>query len=455
MINSLFRRFSALLLSAILLLTVVPYAFALEPIDVNATSALLMNADTGRVLYEKNANAKRYPASTTKIMTALLTLENASLDTVLTAEQGDFANVTADSSNADIKVGEQVTVKDLLYALMLPSANEAAYILARHVGGTAENFVQMMNDRAAELGCTGTHFENPCGLHDDNHYTTAWDLLLITQEAMKNETFREISNTAQYRMKATNMHEERIIFTTNQLIFSMYQPWYYQYCKGIKTGHTSQAGNCLVSYAEKGSTNLYAVVLGCADAPNSTSVAESFTESKKLLEWGYNNFVSRTLAKKGDALASVGKVRLSTDTDSLVLTAKNDLVASIPVDIKDDFSEKMDTLDTIPEEIDAPIEAGQTIGSRTYSYNGVDYGTVELVALNDVRLSRVLYVADKLENFFQSMFFKAVLAAVSVFVVLYILFNITVGRIRQKRQQKHMRDRYRGSSDSQRRRGRR
>ena len=138
------------------------------------------------------------------------------------------------ASNADIKVGETVRVIDLLYALMLPSANEAAYMLARHVGGTSEHFVDMMNTRAEELGCTGTHFCNPCGLHEEDHYTTARDLYLIAREAMKNDTFTNIIDTVQYRMPKTNMHEERIIFTTNQLIFSSFNPWSYPYNKGIK-----------------------------------------------------------------------------------------------------------------------------------------------------------------------------------------------------------------------------
>ena len=139
---------------------------------IDATAALLVNADTGMVLYEKNADERRYPASTTKVMTALLTLEHVEdLEEIVTAQESDFENVTADSSNADIKVGEQVRVIDLLYALMLPSANEAAYMLARHVGGSYEEFVNMMNARAQELGCTGTHFSNPCGLHADDHYS--------------------------------------------------------------------------------------------------------------------------------------------------------------------------------------------------------------------------------------------------------------------------------------------
>lgn len=236
-------------------------AAASEAPAVTATAALLISPDSDMVLYEKNADEKRYPASTTKIMTALLTLENVKdLNETVTAEQGDFAKVTADSSNADIKVGETVRVIDLLYALMLPSANEAAYILARHVGGTSEHFVDMMNTRAEELGCTGTHFCNPCGLHEEDHYTTARDLYLIAREAMKNDTFTNIIDTVQYRMPKTNMHEERIIFTTNQLIFSSFNPWSYPYNKGIKTGHTSQAGNCFVGYAEYGDAKLYSVV---------------------------------------------------------------------------------------------------------------------------------------------------------------------------------------------------
>ena len=160
-------------------------AAASEAPAVTATAALLISPDSDMVLYEKNADKKRYPASTTKIMTALLTLENVKdLNETVTAEQGDFAKVTADSSNADIKVGETVRVIDLLYALMLPSANEAAYMLARHVGGTSEHFVDMMNEKAKELGCTNTHFNNPHGLQDVNHYTTAHDMALIVQSVV-------------------------------------------------------------------------------------------------------------------------------------------------------------------------------------------------------------------------------------------------------------------------------
>ena len=411
---------------------------------LDATAALLVSPDSGMVLYSKNADQKRYPASTTKIMTALLTLENVSnLDETVTSEAVDFENVTADSSNAGILLGEQVTVRDLLYALMLPSANEAAYMLARHVGGSWEQFVDMMNDRAAELGCTGTHFCNPCGLHEEDHYTTAHDLYLIAKEAMKDVTFRDIVSTVQHRMAKTNLHEERIIYTTNQLIFSSFQPWSYANCLGIKTGHTSQAGNCFVGYAEYGDAKLFSVVLGCSDSSKEyPSVAASFTDTKKLCQWGFENFTSKTLARQGEEVTYT-KVKLSTDTNQLLLTAKADVVALLPKDL--DVKE-LELVEDIPEEVKAPVKAGDPIGTATYRYNGTDYGTVELVALNDISRSTVLFYADKLSTFFQSMVFKILLLAAAAFFILHIFTHILFGGVRRRRRRRSSRSRYNDST---------
>ena len=417
----------------------------------NAEAALLISPDSGMVLYEKNADERRYPASTTKIMTALLVLENvADLNETVTAQASDFETLEADSSSAGIKEGETVTVEDLLYGLMLPSGNEAAYMLARHVAGSYEAFVDMMNKRAEELGCTGTHFVNPCGLHDDNHYTTARDLYKIAYAAMQDETFADIADTVQWNMSKTNMQEERKVLTTNQLIFSSYQPWAYAYCKGIKTGNTSQAGNCFVGYAEYGDAKLYSVVMGCdSSSLEYSNIPASFTDTKALFEWGFQSFTSKTLARQGDTVGSVN-VRLSTDTDQLVLTVKNDLVSLLPADL--DVEDLGEPQITAPESVNAPIKAGDVIGSATYSYNGTTYGTVELVALSDVERSTVLYYADLLSNFFQSTVFKVILIVLAVFVVLYILFNLTFGGMRRRNQRKKMRTRYRNTNYQRRRR---
>ena len=414
-------------------------AAASEAPAVTATAALLISPDSDMVLYEKNADEKRYPASTTKIMTALLTLENVKdLNETVTAEQGDFAKVTSDSSNADIKVGETVRVIDLLYALC-SSANERVHARAPC--------------RRHERALCG-HDEQPrrgAWLHRNaflpthaacTKKTTTPPPVICTSlpaRAMKNDTFTNIIDTVQYRMPKTNMHEERIIFTTNQLIFSSFNPWSYPYNKGIKTGHTSQAGNCFVGYAEYGDAKLYSVVLGSATSSKEyPTVAASFTDTKSLYKWGFTHFKTKTVAKKGDTLAHI-KVDLSTQTDQLVLTAKTDLVALLPADVETD---SLEATPNLPEAVDAPIKAGDVVGSMTYSYNGTSYGTVELVALSDVEMSRVLYYSDKLSHFFQSTVFKIVLIAAAIFIVLYILFNITFGGIRRRRRRKAMRKRY-------------
>ena len=430
-------------------------AAAPEAPATNAEAALLISPETDMVLYEKNADERRYPASTTKIMTALLVLEHVDdLSQTVTAEAGDFAELTADSSNAGIKEGETVTIKDLLYGLMLPSGNECAYMLARHVSGSYEAFVEMMNQRAAELGCTDTHFSNPCGLHADDHYTTARDLYKIAKQAMQDETFRNIVDTVQHRMSPTNVHpdaEGRVILTTNKLILSSYAEYAYNFCKGIKTGNTSQAGNCFVGYAEYGDAKLYSVVLGSADqSAEYPEIAASFTDTSSLCKWGFDKFTSKTIVKKGDTVKEID-VNLSTDTDRLVLTTKNDLVSLVPKDL--DVEKLLEAPNiTAPDEVNAPIKAGDVIGSVTYSYDGINYGTVELVALSDVELSQVLYYADKLSHFFQSTVFKVILIVLAVFVVVYILLNITFGGMRRRRQRKNLRARYENTNYQRRRR---
>lgn len=432
--NMFLRRLACVLMMCAMLLPSFSALAAKLPEDpaIEAASSILVNGDTGMVLYENNADSRQYPASITKVMTALVVLENVQdLSETVTAIEADFEDVTADSSNADIKVGETMTVLDLLYCLMLPSANEAAYILARHVGGSYENFIDMMNTKAAAIGCTDTNFVNPCGLHDDDHYTTARDVYLMCATAMEDETFALIANTAVKTISATNFHEERKVYTTNMLTYSSSQPWFYAYCKGIKTGHTSQAGYCLAAYAEYKNANLYSVVLGCTESTDGT-VEKSFTETKRLFEWGFENFQAKTLVAKGDNVAEID-IRLSADVDKLVLTTKQDLIATIPTDLEID---EMEVNKTIPESVDAPIQAGDVLGSVTYSYAGKDYATVELVALVDVERSEVLYYASLLEDFFHQPVFQFALLVFVIFLLLYVVFKVSVGRARRRKKRK-------------------
>ena len=416
--------------------------------QLQANCVMLVDEDSGQYYYTRNIDAKAYPASLTKIMTLLLAVEavergDVKLSDSVTAYADCNADMVDGASNADIKVGETMTFEDFLYCAMISSANEACNVVAEYVCGSISAFVERMNTRAQELGCTGTHFCNPCGLHEDDHYTTAHDLYLIAKEAMKDATFRDIVSTVQHRMAKTNLHEERIILTTNQLIFSSFQPWSYANCLGIKTGHTSQAGNCFVGYAEYGDAKLFSVVLGCSSSSKEyPTVAASFTDTKSLCQWGFENFTSKTLARQGEEVTYT-KVKLSTDTNQVILTAKNDLVSLLPreLDVKD-----LELQSDIPEEVDAPIKAGDTIGSVTYTYDGRDYGTVELVALNDISRSTVLFYADKLSSFFQSIVFKVLLLAAAAFFLLHIFTGLVFGGVRRRRRRRSSRSRYNDST---------
>lgn len=360
-------------------------AAALTDPAIQATSALLIEPTSGTVLYELNADETRYPASTTKIMTALVTLENADLTQQITVEEGDFTHVTADSSVAGFKPGEVLTVEQLLYGLMLPSGNDASYILARAVAGDVDTFVQMMNDRAAEVGCTGTHFANPCGLHDDNHYTTARDLMRITQAAMANPTFAQIVSTPSYELPATNLQEARTLENSNLLLDST-SSVYYAPTQGIKTGNTTEAGRCLVAAASQNDITLYSVVLGCADA----EIPASLTETKRLFEWAYAEWSVQEIVTAGTTLQSVDVVDAHQDKQ-LQITADGTIAKLLPNDT--DHAAITVSFD-LPEEFCAPYTQGDVIGTATYTLNGELLGKVTLSAGNDVELSALAQIRN-------------------------------------------------------------
>lgn len=250
--------------------------------QVQAESAVLMDVDYGVCLYEKNMRQKQYPASITKIMTALLTIENANLSDVVTFSENAVYGIEPESSHIGIDVGEQLTVEQCLYGLMLASANEVAMGLAEHVAGSVEAFVDMMNQRAAQLGCEDTHFVNPHGLHDENHYVTAYDMALIAREAYHNQTFLNIVTTVYYEIPPTNMEEETRYLLNHQKLLSD-DEWYYTGCRGGKTGYTDQALNTLVTFAKKENRILVCVNLKTDGTP-------IYSDTTALLDYGFDNF---------------------------------------------------------------------------------------------------------------------------------------------------------------------
>ena len=363
-------------------------SFALEP-NINAKAAISVEISTGKIVYEKNAYEKMLPASTTKVMTALLVLENCSLDEKETVSYEAIKAVPNGYSNANLQVGEEITVKDLLYALMLPSANEAANVLAEHVAGSVESFATMMNTRAEELGCKTTHFVNPNGIHNDGHYSTAYDLYLIAREAMKNDTFRKIVSTTKFSLPPTEVYPEnnRTFTNTNKLIIynnsNRADNYYYKNAIGIKTGFTSQAGNCLISCASQDGLEFINVVLNCELTEEGLSYR--FLDSIDLFNYDYNNYEKITLKEKDSKIDEIEIKNATKATKKLDVNIKDSIIV---LKSKDILAEDIKPEIVYEEKILAPILKGQVIGTIKYNVDEIEY-TSELIAGSDVEHSMI------------------------------------------------------------------
>ena len=403
-------RAYALFLLCILLLNsfTVPAHAAVPALNVEAKAALLVDGDTGEILYEMNADERLYPASLTKIMTALLVFEAVdngvlSLDQKITAPAAAFVGLSSAGSTANITTDEILTVEELLACMLINSANEAAAILACAVSGNIADFVTLMNNRAMELGCENTHFMNPTGLHDADHYTTAWDLYRITQEALKFDHFMVICDSKSWEIPETNLHGPRTLHSTNYLISNWRALGYlYSGADGIKTGHTSQAGNCLISTAHRPEQSLFGVILGANqftyyEGPKQITKVGSFIEMAKMFDWGFDNFERATLITAAETIAEA-RVDLSRETNYVVVHPATNIDRLLPVDLSP--SDLARTVELKEDVFLAPIAAGQEMGSLTLSYGDTVYATVPLLAMNDVSASWILTTHYNVVNFF-------------------------------------------------------
>lgn len=403
--------------------------------DIQAKAALLVDWDTETVLYAKNEHTELYPASLTKIMTALLTLEavdqgKLALDQELTATATALDGLAADGSTAGIKVGETMTVENYLKCMLIVSANEACDVLAEGVSGSVSAFVDAMNARAAELGCKSTHFVNPNGLHDSQHYTSAWDLYLITREALKYPEFMAVCDMGVAEIPATNLSESRRLRTTNYLLSNWRAAGYlYPDAHGIKTGSTSEAGHCLVSSATRGSRSLISVVLGAERVVGENGVAnvKSFSETSRLFEWGFANFSTQTVLTELDMLADV-PVALS-KIDSVAVHPDREVTLVLPNDVgPEDLERKL----TLEENVQAPVSAGQELGSVELSRNGTVYVSVPLVALNDVEASKLLTFWFNVREFFGRTSVRVALIVIGLLILAGVVWKLTMGRRRYR-----------------------
>ncbi len=415
-------------------------------VNVKSESVLMVNMDSNQVVYEKDPDSKRYPASTTKIMTYIIAVENIDdlENTRIEVKQkliDQLRNTGSSLSNMGDHVGKKVRVIDLLYSMMVPSGNDAALILADYVGGgDIEKFVDMMNKKAEELGCENTHFQNPDGLHHKDHYTTARDLYKITTYALTLPRFMEICNTTEYTCEG----DEYPITTTNYLI-DEYRggQYYYMYAKGIKTGTTDEAGRCLVTTA---SADGYSYILILLGAPYKEGVQEeyfTFYDAADLFRWALVDLELKTIKTTSTPVCEA-KVKYVWGQDKVTLLPERSLNAIVPKDIKPENI----VVDTdIPEEIEAPLYTDKSVGTATVYYVDSSGGekqkiaTVNLVPEQQLERSAILVVLDVFGTIWRSAWFLIVIGVIVLIVVIYIIAaKIHRAKVRKKRQVKRYRN---------------
>jgi D-alanyl-D-alanine carboxypeptidase (penicillin-binding protein 5/6) len=351
------KKFSMIILCFLLLqiLTFPRTSVAATPPEIAGEAGILIDVKTGMVLFEKNPHKKLYPASITKVMTAILVLENSELDEIVTSGSNPQL---VDGTRIYLEKGEELTVRQLLYAIMLRSANDAAVALAEYISGSVSDFVVLMNQKAKELGCTNTNFTNPHGLTDENHYTTAYDMAIIARYALKYREFRDIITTKSYKIPWANNEYDRLLTNGNKLLDR------YEGADGVKTGYTSAAGQTIIASATRGGHQLLTVVL-------KTQGTAIWDDPVRLLDYGFSNFKLKNMIDKSKVVTTVdvkyGK--------PVALTAESDFSYVIPANTTDIREEVV-----IDPDITAPISKGEKLGKIVYSFAGKQIGVVNLVA---------------------------------------------------------------------------
>ncbi len=359
---------------------------------LTAGAAVVIDRTTNTVIYEKNATERRYPASMTKVMCALVVLDRASLSETETVAQADLDQITSDSSTAGLVAGETLTIEDLLACLLLPSGNEAAYVLARHVAGDYQAFADMMNEKAADLGCTDSHFVNPCGLHDSDHYTCAADMAKILAAAMEHDDFVRITGSATWDLPATSGNAARTL-TNTDLLLNPQSDWYLDgTVTAGKTGYTPQAGRCLAVGATSNGLDLVAVVMGSDDDVYGKYAAIS--DMHDLLDWAYGAWTTANVVVAGDTVGAAD-VRLSDEGTSVAALSSGTVCATVPAGTQ---LSDLGLTASWAKAVDAPVEKGDELGQVAVSYRGRSLGTVGAVAAQGLALSIPLFVMDWLSD---------------------------------------------------------
>ncbi len=404
---------------------------AMEKLDLYSDTVYLVSTDNGTVLFDKNSDRQTAPASLTKITTAIVVLENCDdLDAVITVPSYCIEMLKGTgSSMAGLKADEEISIHNLLRCLLIASANEAALILADHVGGgDIDKFVTMMNETAKRLGCTDTHYVNPHGLDDDYQYTTARDVAILAAHAMETyPAFTEIVSRVTYQIESTNMHPDGLkLHNTNYMLNAAYKDYYCNYVSGIKTGSTDNAGKCVVASISKNGYSYIGVVMNAPfeDIDNDNYDENcAFVDCKEMFEWAIRNIELVKISDPDDIVAEI-PVRHSWTTDHVTLSPAEELYELVPSGV-DTGSLLIEPVDgAYPEFINAPLRKGDVVCRANVLYAGDIVAEIDLVANESIGRSIILLIGSYIKRAASSVIFKivAVLAALAVLAYIVLIF---------------------------------
>lgn len=404
----------------VLLLATYNISFA-DDLNLSGESAILIDGDTGQILFGKNPNMELYPASTTKIMTGILAIELGHMDDTVTIDD-EIVQLT-DGSHIALEPGERLNFEDLLYALLIQSANDAALAIAKHISGDIDKFVDLMNEKARELGALNTNFVNPNGLTHEDHITTAYDLSLMAKYAMENPKFRDIVANYHYEIPETNKKDEtRYLNSNNRLLYSSRKidvdgesiPIKYEGATGIKTGYTVAAQNCLVASATRGDRNLIAVVL-------KANGREVFSDIHQLFNYGFDNYKKVNIATRGQV---VDNIQVSDGISSTVEGAiEKDLFACVPKGGTDNIERVI----SLKESIEAPIKKGQALGTVAYYLEDQLLAESNIISTLNIEKNMTSKITDKMPSKWYGL---------GILLIGIVLIRLHILKMRRKRRRR-------------------
>ncbi|MCC8072586.1 MAG: D-alanyl-D-alanine carboxypeptidase [Clostridiales bacterium] len=404
--------------------------------EIYAEAYMLINLDDSSypVVAQKNQDEKLYPASLTKIITAMVVLNNVEdLSETTTVSQNAYESLLGTGAQvAGLEIGDTLTIEQLLYLTMVHSACDACRVLAEYVSGSEDAFVEEMNKWVASLGCENTHFTNPDGLHDEDHYTTASDMATITLEALKNSDFVKISTATEYEYDGVTYSH------TNLMLHSGYVTYYYEYAQGIKTGSTDEAEYCVITKASKDGYNYLAVVMKSPQQKINGESYEtkcSFVDAKTLFEWAFDSLKYSTFVRADEVVSEV-TVENGKNADTVQLVAKEDVNVIVPSGL-DKSAIIIETVEK-PESVSAPITKGDYVCTANIIYGDEVVASVELVAADDIELSTFLKVFNAVKSFLGSTVVKIILVVIVLLILIYIYLVYSNYRKKKKRRQKKL-----------------